>query len=119
MDAQLKKGLLDVAVLGALAQGDSYGYRIIRTLKPFVHISESTLYPILKRLEKGDLAHCYQQPHAGRLRKYYHLTDAGAARIQEFLLEWDELQSIHNFVAQAAGPPALPPPTPNCDHTTD
>ena len=55
MDIQLKRGLLDVCVLAAIKTEDSYGYRIVKDLKPFVEISESTLYPILRRLEGAQL----------------------------------------------------------------
>ena len=53
MDIQLKRGMLDVCVLAAIKDEDSYGYQIIKDMKPFVTISESTLYPILRRLEAG------------------------------------------------------------------
>ena len=53
MDVQMKRGLLDVCVLAAIEPEDSYGYKIIKDVKPYVDISESTLYPILRRLEEG------------------------------------------------------------------
>ena len=79
---------------------DSYGYQIIKDMKPYVTISESTLYPILRRLEAGALLTVHSVEHNGRLRKYYHITDAGRARIEEFKEEWKELESIYRFIVK-------------------
>ena len=91
MDIQLKRGLLDVCVLAAIKNEDSYGYQIIKDIKPFVEISESTLYPILRRLEAACLLTVRNAEHNGRLRKYYHITDKGLARIEDFKKEWEEM----------------------------
>ena len=98
MDIQLKRGLLDVCVLGAIKDEDSYGYQIIKDIKPYVEISESTLYPILRRLESADLLTVRTVEHNGRLRKYYHITDLGLKRIEDFKYEWKEIIKIFNFV---------------------
>ena len=100
MDTQLKRGMLDVCVLAAIKDEDSYGYQIIKDMKPYVTISESTLYPILRRLEAGALLNVYSVEHNGRLRKYYRITDAGRARIEEFKEEWKELESIYQFIVK-------------------
>jgi len=100
MDIQLKRGLLDVCVLAAIKDEDSYGYQIIKDMKPYVEISESTLYPILRRLEGAELLKVRNAEHNGRLRKYYHITDLGLARIEEFKEEWKELLSIYEFVTK-------------------
>lgn len=99
MDVQLKRGLLDVCVLAAIKNEDSYGYRIIKDLKPYVELSESTLYTILKRLETSNMLTVRTVEHDGRLRKYYHITDEGLARIEEFKKEWDEIMSIYRFAS--------------------
>ncbi len=98
MDAQLKRGLLDVCVLAAIKDGDSYGYKIIKDLKPYIELSESTLYTILKRLETARLLTVRSAEHDGRLRKYYHITGAGLRRIEDFKSEWEEVISIYQFV---------------------
>ncbi len=98
MDAQLRRGVLDVCVLRAIRDEDSYGYKIIKDLKPIRELSESTLYTILKRLEAADLLTVRTAEHEGRLRKYYHITAAGIFRIQEFKEEWKEMISIYQFV---------------------
>ena len=98
MDIQLKRGLLDVAVLAAIKDEDSYGYKIIKDLKPFVDVSESTLYPILRRLESAELLTVRNAEHNGRLRKYYHITASGLLRLEEFKSEWKEIMSIYKFV---------------------
>ncbi len=98
MDIQLKRGLLDVCVLAAIKNEDSYGYQIIKDLKPYIQLSESTLYTILKRLESAKMLTVRTAEHGGRLRKYYHITEAGAKRIEEFKDEWKEIMAIYKFV---------------------
>lgn len=100
MDIQLKRGLLDVCVLAAIKNGESYGYKMIKDMKPYIEMSESTLYTILKRLELSDMLTVETAEHGGRLRKYYHITDAGLNRIEEFKNEWDEILSIYRFVTK-------------------
>ena len=100
MDIQLKRGLLDVCVLAAIRKEDSYGYRIIKDMKPYVDISESTLYPILRRLEAANCLTVRSVEHNGRLRKYYHITPMGLARIRLFEQEWKQIESIYQFVVR-------------------
>ena len=100
MDIQLKRGLLDVCVLAAIKNEDSYGYKIIKDLKDYTELSESTLYTILKRLEAADMLTVRTAEHNGRLRKYYHITEAGLARIEDFKNEWREVMSIYQFVTK-------------------
>ena len=100
MDIQMKRGLLDVCVLAAIKSKDSYGYQIIKDMKPYVEISESTLYPILRRLENAELLTVRTAEHNGRLRKYYHITPAGLSRIEAFQKEWQEIISIYQFVTK-------------------
>ena len=102
MDIQLKRGLLDVCVLAAIKSEDSYGYKIIKDMKPYVELSESTLYTILKRLEASDMLIVRTAVHDGRLRKYYHITKNGLKRIEEFQNEWNELLSIYQFITKEA-----------------
>ncbi len=103
MDIQLKRGLLDVCVLKAIKDEPSYGYRIIKDLKPYVALSESTLYTILKRLEAGEMLTVKSVEHDGRLRKYYSITQAGIERIAEFKEEWNEIMSIYRFIVKEDG----------------
>ena len=98
MDVQLKRGLLDVCVLAAIKNEDSYGYKIIKDMQPYLEMSESTLYTILKRLELSKMLTVKTSEHDGRLRKYYHITSVGLARIEEFKNEWKEVMSIYQFV---------------------
>ena len=100
MDIQLKRGLLDVCVLAAIKNEDSYGYKIIKDMKPYVELSESTLYTILKRLEAAEMLTVRTAEHDGRLRKYYHITDVGLKRIEDFKEEWREIMSIYRFVTR-------------------
>lgn len=100
MDIQLKRGLLDVCILSAIKNGDSYGYKIIKDVKPYVELSESTLYTILKRLELAQMLTVRTAEHSGRLRKYYHITNEGLKRIEEFKEDWNEILSIYQFVTK-------------------
>lgn len=100
MDIQLKRGLLDVCVLAAIKGKDSYGYQIIKDMKPYLALSESTLYTILKRLEAANMLTVRTAEHGGRLRKYYHITNLGLERIEDFKNEWKELLSIYRFVTK-------------------
>lgn len=102
MDIQLKRGLLDVSVLAAIKDGESYGYKIIKDMKPYLDMSESTLYTILKRLETAGLITVRTAEHNGRLRKYYRITEAGLCRLEEFKSEWREVMSIYQFVIKGA-----------------
>ena len=100
MDIQMKRGLLDVCVLAALRGGESYGYQIIKDVKPYVDISESTLYPILRRLEMGNFVTVRLAEHNGRLRKYYKISSLGLRRIENFTEEWKEIFSIYKFITE-------------------
>ena len=100
MDIQLKRGLLDVCVLAAIKSSDSYGYQIIKDMKPYIELSESTLYTILKRLESADMLTVRTVEHGGRLRKYYHITKAGLERIENFKREWEEIMAVYRFVTK-------------------
>ena len=100
MDIQLKRGLLDICVLAAIKSEDSYGYKIIKDMQPYIRLSESTLYTILKRLESAAMLTVRTAEHGGRLRKYYHITVAGLKRIEDFKDEWKEIVSIYQFVTR-------------------
>lgn len=98
MDIQLKRGLLDVCVLAAIKNEESYGYKIIQDMKPYMNMSESTLYTILKRLESSKMLTVRTAEYGGRLRKYYRITKAGLGRIEDFKQEWREVMLIYQFV---------------------
>ena len=100
MDIQLKRGLLDVCVLAAIKNRESYGYQIIKDMKPYTKLSESTLYTILKRLEAADMLTVRTAEYGGRLRKYYRITSRGRNRIEEFKEDWKEMLSIYQFVTR-------------------
>ena len=100
MDNQLKRGLLDICVLAAIKPEPSYGYKIIKDVKPYITISESTLYPILRRLEDSGSLNVNSVEHNGRLRKYYEITDSGHKRLVDFTEEWREIMAIYEFVTK-------------------
>lgn len=108
MDIQLKRGLLEVCVLTALCRGDSYGYQLVKDVSKVIEISESTLYPILKRLEGGGMVTVYSVEHNSRLRKYYCITEAGRQRIRDFLEEWKGIMRVYRFIeAEINNPPTV------------
>jgi len=100
MDAQLKRGLLDVCVLAAIKKEDTYGYQIIKDMKPYLEMSESTLYTIVKRLEMSGMLTVKTMEFDGRLRKYYHITSKGIKRLEEFRSEWDSIMNIYQFIVR-------------------
>ncbi len=100
MNAQLKRGLLEVCVLKTLTRGDSYGYKIVKDVSEIIEISESTLYPILKRLEKNNCLEVYSVEYNGRLRKYFKIKEEGYNKINEFILEWESMTAIFNFIKE-------------------
>lgn len=100
MKQQIKKGVLEVFVLAVLSKEDSYGYKIIQDLSTSVEISESTLYPILRRLEANQELITYNQLYQGRNRKYYQITPKGKRHIDEFLEEWKDVKKIFDILTK-------------------
>jgi PadR family transcriptional regulator PadR len=100
MKVQLKKGLLDICVLAALLEEDSYGYKLIQDTERIIEMSESTLYPILRRLEDNKFLESYHREHNGRLRKYYRITAAGIANIKRFLDDWEGMNRVCEFIEE-------------------
>ena len=102
MDAQMKRGFLEVCVLASINRQDSYGYQTVKDVPAILNLTESTLYPLLKRLEAAGLLTTYSVEHSGRLRKYYRITEAGVRHIDEFLHERDDVVSIYDYVKRGA-----------------
>lgn len=103
MDAQFRRGILDACVLAVLERGESYGYQLVKDISEFIEISESTLYPILKRLEQAQMLEVFSQEHNGRLRKYYRITDNGRKKITDLLAEWSEMVKVYQFIVKERG----------------
>ena len=101
LDAQRKKGLLDILVLSVLTEGPSYGYKIIQNISEIMEISESTMYPVFRRLENTGCVTTYSEEHNGRKRKYFAVTQAGMEKIDAFLKEWQEMKKIYGFVEKS------------------
>ena len=100
MESQFRRGVLDACVLAVLERGESYGYQMVKDISEFITITESTLYPILKRLEGGEMLTVFSQEHNGRLRKYYRITDRGRDHITELLKEWEEVVRIYRYITE-------------------
>lgn len=88
MTFQLGSALLDACVLAVVSVEDIYGYAITQQVQQIIEVSESALYPVLRRLQKDGLLATYDQPYQGRNRRYYAITDAGRERLEEFRVEW-------------------------------
>jgi PadR family transcriptional regulator PadR len=102
MDPQLKRGFLEVCVLASIRQQDSYGYQIVKDVPSRLGLTESTLYPLLKRLEVAHYLTVYAVEHNSRLRKYYRITPTGIGKIDEFLAEEENIISIYDFIKGGA-----------------
>ena len=102
MDSQMKKGMVEVCILSVLSRGDSYGYQLIKDILPIMELSESTLYPVLRRLEAADSLKVYSVEHNGRLRKYYAITEEGRKRIRDFMAEWADVKKVYDFIAEVS-----------------
>lgn len=98
MNVQLKKGIVEICVLATIRKEASYGYKIINDLSEIIEISESTLYPILRRLEAQNLLETYNEEFNGRTRKYYKITQEGNAKINTFINEWKDIERVLKFV---------------------
>lgn len=98
MDIQLKKGMLDICVLSVLERGESYGYNIISDLQGTIEISESTLYPILKRLEAAGYLTTRTAEFSGRLRRYYKITPLGLKKLKSGQKDMVEIMAIYRKI---------------------
>ena len=98
MDIQMKKGLLEICVLVVIKENDSYGYQIIKDISNYIEISESTLYPILKRLEVNNCLTTYSVEYNSRLRKYYKITQQGKGKIDDFIIDWEQVLKVYSFI---------------------
>lgn len=100
MDSQLKRGLLEICVLKVISHEDSYGYQIVKDVEPHLEISESTLYPILRRLENSGSLEVYSREYSGRLRKYYRITEEGKTQIKEFIKDWKKVMEVIRYISE-------------------
>lgn len=98
MDSQVKRGFLDACVLATIARGDSYGYRIVKGAPTALGLSESTLYPILRRLKASGHVTEYAQEHNGRTRKYYSITPQGRGWLAAFVAQKSEIEDVLRYI---------------------
>ncbi len=100
MDAQMKRGLTEACVLKLLTKGDSYGYQLIRDMGEVMEMSESTLYPVLRRLEAAGCLRVYSVEHQSRLRRYYSITEEGKKQIETYMSGLEEVIRIYRFIRE-------------------
>lgn len=90
MTFQLGTSLLDACVLSVLSRGDAYGYSLTQRVREAIDISESTLYPVLRRLQKDGCLTVYDKASQGRNRRYYAITVEGTQRCNQLLNAWTD-----------------------------
>lgn len=88
MTIQIASALLEGCVLSFLSKEDAYGYKLTQSVKETLDISESTLYPVMRRLQTDKCLTAYDEPHNGRNRRYYQITEYGTQKLRECSLEW-------------------------------
>ena len=93
MTFQISTSLLDACVLALMSKEDAYGYILTQNVKEIINVSESTLYPVLRRLQNEDYLTVYDAPLSGRNRRYYKITDSGKSKLNEYINEWDDYKS--------------------------
>ena len=93
MAFKIESSLLDACALAILHRGDTYGYEITQEMKKSITVSESTLYPVLRRLQQEQLCMTYDQPYQGRNRRYYRITEKGEAQLRDYLKQWDDYRN--------------------------
>ena len=105
MAFKIESSLLDACALAILSRGDTYGYEITQSMKQAIVVSESTLYPVLRRLQKENFCQTYDEPYQGRNRRYYSITEEGRAKLEEYKLQWiDYKTAIETFLGDAGNP---------------
>lgn len=105
MAFKIESSLLDACALAILSRGDTYGYEITQSMKQAIVVSESTLYPVLRRLQKGNYCQTYDEPYQGRNRRYYSITEEGKAKLEEYKLQWiDYKTAIETFLGDGGDP---------------
>ncbi len=100
MDKELKRGLLEYCALAAIRDGESYGYQMLKDIRPYIELSEPSLYTVLRRLEAASMVTVRLEEHNCRLRKYFRITEAGRKRLSEFENDWEQLLLIHAFITR-------------------
>ena len=96
MAFKIESSLLDACALAILHRGDTYGYEITQEMKKSITVSESTLYPVLRRLQQEQLCQTYDQPYQGRNRRYYSITEKGEAQLLEYRKQWEDYKTAIN-----------------------
>ena len=98
MSVDLKKHVIELFVLALLTKGPSYGYKLVQDLNQHILMSESTLYPVLRRLEKEGRLTTYNELYQGRNRKYYKITPQGKKYIDSYIEEWKDIKKIYDII---------------------
>lgn len=92
MAFKINSSPLDICVLAVLNRGDTYGYMLTQTIKTVIDVSESSLYPVLRRLQRDECLNVYEVPYGGRLRRYYTITDMGRETLAELISGWNDFK---------------------------
>lgn len=95
---QLGSALLDACVLAVVSKGDTYGYQLTQTIRSIIEVSESTLYPVLRRLLAEQLLVTYDSPCNGRNRRYYQITDQGREHLKFLQENWQKYKTAVDYL---------------------
>lgn len=90
---QVGSALLDTCVLAVLSREDTYGYVLTQRVRAAIEISETALYPVLRRLQKDGSLSTYDSAYQGRNRRYYAITERGRERFEEYRMEWERYKA--------------------------
>ncbi len=100
MNIQVPTTVLDGSVLAVLTKEDTYGYIITKVMQELLGVSESTMYPVLRRLKRDGYLETYDKPFEGRNRRYYHITDLGVSHLQEIVHSWASFREAVNSLLE-------------------
>ena len=100
---QVGAALLDACILSVLSREDAYGYVLTQNVKEILNVSESTLYPVLRRLQKEECLTTYDMQFGGRNRRYYKITYLGKQRLEEYILEWGDYKGKVDKILSGGG----------------
>lgn len=103
MAIQVTGTLLDACVLALLTQGDAYGYSLTQKIRETLDVSESTLYPVMRRLQTDGNLTTYDEPHSGRNRRYYKITDSGLEKYRACAAEWEQFKQRIDSILGGGG----------------
>lgn len=100
MEFNVASKLLDACVLGIVSLEDTYGYDLTQKIGASIGVSETALYPVLRRLSKDELLTTYEKSYDGRNRKYYTVTEKGLEKLEFYRVAWNDYKSSIDYILE-------------------